>query len=199
MRPLLILALLLFFAGSSLYSKTLRWCEGVIVLNNSEVLAGDVVIEPSLDLVLFRSGEVRTFYPVSKINFVSLREEGVKYPRKFISLQCEEHGKTAFRLYEVILDGDLSVIRRPNGGSLPGTDEVYGYDYFIMDKATIISLSEFRKKIYPVIENYYSEKKLTRFLSKEQLNPWSLSDAIKIINIYNDRLPIDTANISARK
>lgn len=191
---------LLVFTGTNAYSKsTLEWHEAVVVLNDSEVLVGEVVIEPSLDMVLFRSGELRTFYPAGEIKFMNIHDEGVKFPRKFISLLSEERGRSTSKLYEVVLQGELSVVRKPRGGSLPDMDDVYSYDYFVQRDASIIKLSDFRKKIYPIIQQYYAEKQQIFSLDAEQLNPNSPSDAIKLIQIYNDRLLVDVTNASARR
>jgi hypothetical protein len=127
-----------------------------------------------------------------------LHDNDVRFPRKFLSLQQEEHGRLVNKLYEVVLQGELSVIRKPRGTSLPHTNDVHSYDYFIKDNATIIRFSDFRKRILPVIESYYSPKPLMKFLNEEQINPSLPSDVIRLIDIYNDRLPIDQASVSAR-
>lgn len=200
MRPALAFFAFLIFTGTISYAKTtLEWHEAVVVLNDSEVLVGEVVIEPSLDMVLFRSGEIRTFYPAAQIKFINIHDEGVKFPRKFISLPSEERGRFASKLYEVVLQGELSVIRKPRGGSLPDMDDVLSYDYFVKQDDSITKLSDFRKKIYPVIQQYYAEKRLLFSLDDEQLNPNSSSDAIKLIQMYNARLLFDVTNASARR
>lgn len=199
MRPALIF--LFVIANFVAHSRsTLQWYEAVIVLNDHEVLVGEVVIQPSFDIVLFKSGSERTYYPVSKINYINIHEEGVNVPRKFIThVDHREQGRSFVHLYEVVLQGELTVLRKPNGKSLPEFDDVYAYDYFIKEDASVIKLADFKRKIYPRIERYYSSKQLIHYLRKEKLDPGSPADAIKIIDMYNDRLPIDNSLITARR
>jgi hypothetical protein len=197
MRPVLILVLLVTCIVG--YGKSsLSWYQAVVVLDNNDVIVGEIVIEPSLDVVLVKAGNQRTFYPASRISYINLHDNDVKFPRKFLSLQQEEHGRLVNKLYEVVLQGEFSVIRKPRGASLPHANDVHSYDYFIKDNASIIRFSDFRSRILPVIENYYSPKPLMKFLNEEQINPSLPSDVIKLIDIYNDRLPIDKASVSAR-
>jgi hypothetical protein len=128
-----------------------------------------------------------------------LHDNDVKFPRKFLSLQQEEQGRLISKLYEVVLQGEFSVIRKPRGASLPHTNDVHSYDYFIKDNESIIRFSDFRKKVYPAIESYYTPKRLMKFLNEEQINPSLPADVIKLIGMYNDRLPIDKLSISARR
>jgi hypothetical protein len=142
---------------------------------------------------------MRAFFPAAEINYINIHDNHVKVPRKFISLSSEERGRAVNKIYEVVLQGELSVIRKPRGGSLPDFDDVYSYEYFVMESSTVTKLADFRKTIYPIIEHHYSPKQMMKFLNYENLNPWSPADAIKLIDIYNDRLPIDASNISARR
>lgn len=187
------------FLSVAVQAKTIEWHNAVVVLNNNEVLVGEVVIQPGLDLILFKSGDTRTFYAANKINYININDGDVNTPRKFVSLRGDKRGRSTNNLYEVVLQGELSVLRKPRGGDLPDFNDVYSYEYFVKESCDLIKLSDFRKSIYPIIERYYSEGQLLKFMNQENLSPWSPSDAIKLIEIYNDRLPISSTQLSARK
>jgi hypothetical protein len=177
----------------------LQWHEAVVVLNDHEVLVGQVVIQPSFDIVLFKSGSERTYYPVSKISYINMREEGVNVPRKFVTHTERENGHSVVSLYEVVLQGEISVLRKPNGKTLPDFDDAFSFNYFTKDDASILKLASFKRKVYPRIERFYSEKGLSQYLRKENLDPSSPADAIKLIEMYNERLPIESSLVTARK
>lgn len=187
------------FLSVAVLAKTIEWDNAVVVLNNNEVLVGEVVIQPGLDLILFKAGETRTFYAADKINYININDGDVNIPRKFVSLRSDKHGRPTINLYEVVIQGELSVLRKPRGSSLPDFNDAHGYEYFVKESSGLVKLSDFRKSIYPIIEQYYSEGQLMKFMNQENLSPWSPSDAIKLIEIYNDRLPIDSIHLSARK
>lgn len=198
MRPTLIFLFIL----TSLVANgrnSLQWNEAVVVLNDHEVLVGEVVIQPSFDIVLFKSGSERTYFPVSKISYINMREEGVNVPRKFVTQVDKENGRSVVRLYEVVLQGELSVLRKSNGKSLPNFEDAHSFDYFVKENTSVVKLADFKKKIYPKIERYYSEKNLTQYLRREHLDPSSPADAIKLIDMYNERLPIESSLITARR
>lgn len=187
------------FLSVAVQAKTIEWHNAVVVLNTNQVLVGEVVIQPGLDLILFKSGDTRTFYAANNINYININDGDVDTPRKFVSLPVDKHGRLTTNLYEVVLQGELSVLRKPRGGSLPEYNDAYSYDYFVKKSSGLVKLSDFRKSIYPIIQGYYSEGQLTKFMNQENLNPWSPSDAIKLIEIYNDRLPISSTQLSAQK
>jgi len=163
------------------------------------VLIGEVVIQPSFDIVLFKSGSERTYFPVSKISYINMREEGINVPRKFVTQVDRENGRSTVHLYEIVLQGELSVLRKPNGKSLPNFEDAHSFDYFVKENTSVVKLADFKKKIYPKIERYYSEKQLTQYLRKERLDPSSPADAIILIDMYNERLPIESSLVTARR
>jgi hypothetical protein len=194
---IIFLFLLTGFAANS--RSSLQWHEAVVVLNDHEVLVGEVVIQPSFDIVLFKAGSERTYYPVSKISYINMREDGINVPRKFVTHTERENGRSVVSLYEVVLQGEISVLRKPNGKTLPGFDDAFSFEYFTKHEASVLKLASFKRKVYPRIERFYAEKGLSQYLRKEHLDPSSPADAIKLIGMYNERLPIEGSLVTARR
>ena len=159
-----------------------RWVEGVIVLKNREVKVGEMIIQPSLDMVFFRSEEGASFFPAGKVQYIRFRDEEKSIIRKFISVEA----KTEAHLYEVVTDGSLAVIRKPKGSTVPTITDPYGFDYFILMGSEMIGFSGFKKGVFPVIEQFYGKDRLSDLMRKEELSFEYPSDIIRLVVFYNE-------------
>lgn len=185
MRRSLILFLVL--AGTTGQAKSITWHDGVLVLKNDKVLVGEVIIEPALNVVLFRSGDQSSYYPSPEINYVIYHDKDADLNRKFMSVATEQAGREINELYEVVLRGEISVIRKPRSANIPALADVGNFDYFVLeDSNQVVKLSQFNKKVFPTIEASFSKQQLREFMHEKKLDPRRITDAIQLIQYYND-------------
>lgn len=183
MKRLIFLFIILLSAIGYSTAAT-KWFRGVVVLQSLKVLSGQVAVHPVHDLVLFKTdeGELSVF-PSNKITSVHYYDGEKNINRKFISLLEKTASTKKFTLYEIVIHGDVSVLRRPRFQD--PRDEVASFDYFVRLKGNNLALlHQFRTKIFPELVRL-SENRVSEYVSGSKLNPNKAADAIRIIEFFN--------------
>ena len=180
MRLLLLPCLL--FSTVALFAKPPEWYHGVIVLSSQEVRSGEISLEAVHDLVLFRKGDTVTVYPAHKVTSLFFYDAANNINHKYISIK-EDHGiHHAYHLYEVVLQGELSVWRKATVAR-PNSDK-FDFDYFIRYNEKLLPLLQLRTAIYPQLSKT-SRDAIFTFTSRQNLDPNQPAHAIRIIEFYN--------------
>ncbi|MBT1702889.1 hypothetical protein [Chryseosolibacter indicus] len=161
------------------------WNEGSVVLKTGEVLSGFLQIKPEYDIVLFKTSnnEQIEVFPAHKICSAFVHDTFLNINRKFTSIKQGNDVFSTSRLYEVVLQGEVSVLRRH---LIDRYDEQKGsvsYAYFVLDNENLVNLKEFKNKIYPKL--LQSERKLSKYVQEQNLGMRDLSSTIKVIRFYN--------------
>lgn len=180
------LLLLLVVLAMTADAESVTWHEGVVVLKNREVLVGHLTIQPGLDVVLFRSDNHSSFYRFEAIEYITYNDTEVGLSRKFLSLSANDKNGQGFQLYEVVVPGKISVLRKPTTTFLPAVADVGSFEYFVMENSTVVQLRAFRKIIFPSMEAAYKKDQLKMFMRENRLDPNRNSDAIRLIEFYNE-------------
>ncbi|HEX5171809.1 MAG TPA: hypothetical protein VFW11_21670 [Cyclobacteriaceae bacterium] len=174
---LLVIPTINLFAG-----KPLTWYEGAVVLADQQVLTGQVAVHPRQNIIMFRSGDQQTVYPAHKIQNVFYYDEQFNINRKFVSIANRDHGYAKYELYEIVLRGEVSVLRKERI-HLDLNDQL-DFNYFVMYQDEVLPIKQFNKRVYPHLIDCDSFT-FSRFIEREHLNPNSLRDAISMIKYYN--------------
>jgi hypothetical protein len=147
---------------------------------------GDVTIQPALDVVLFRAGDCSSFYHVKDVDYVTYHDTEANLGRKFVALKFSHKGLLIPQLFEVVVSGKLSVVRKPASTYVPAVDDVRAFDYFIVKEGNVVEITEFRKKIFPLIAASCSRACLKVFMREKQIDPGRNDDALRLIEYYNN-------------
>lgn len=170
------------------HAESVNWRQGILVLKDQQVLVGNVIVQPALNVILFSTGTQSTFYHLDQVEYVTYHDPTAGLKRKFISLPGDQKkGDRMFQLYEVVLMGRIAVIRKPiHTTYIPAVDDVGSFEYFVLENEQLVQLTQFRKKIFPGMEASYSAGSLKLFMRRKRLDPNRNSDAIRLIEYYND-------------
>lgn len=183
MKTLLLFCFLSF--NSMVFARQTQWNEGVVVLKGAEVQQGDISVDVRFDLILFRRGDSVMVYPAHRIQSFYYYDASANINRRFISLQNQNNVFREYHLYEVVLRGDVSVLRKQKGEIVSNENpDRLNYNYFVKMADVITTLAEFRKKVYPELLKV-SHNSLLEFVHREHINPNHADDAIRIIKFYN--------------
>jgi hypothetical protein len=155
---------------------------GSIVLSNEEVITGEVAIHVKHDVVLFRGEGLVTVYPAHKIQKVFFYDKQADINRKFISVVSPGHGYRQAKIYEIVLYGEVMVVRKERNFS--DWDSPKDFNYFILADQKILPIKHFSKKVFPSLIAK-DQSVVTSLRNDEKLNPNSLADIIQIIAHYN--------------
>lgn len=181
MKRLLILCLL--FTCSKLVAST-EWNVGSIVLNSREVKAGELSVDARLNLVLFRNGDRVEVYAAHRIEAVQYFDPKTNVNRKFISVVDAAVGSRVASLYEVVVSGEASVLRKPSNIPHRRLSDGYDYSYYIRVNEVLYPIQSFRGKVYPVLISKAGSE-FTASVQRQRMNPNQPSDAIRIIEYFN--------------
>jgi hypothetical protein len=181
-KALLFFVAFIFF--SSLACCADDWYAGSLVLRSGKVLRGEISVRYEYDVLLFRLGHEDMVYPAHKIHSFTISDDDAETRRSFVSLQLSIGPATVFRFYEVVLDGELSVLRRQRVVWYSIHLDEDTYDYFVKSGRDVTSIQMFKRKVLPGMLRE-PENKLSSYVRKYRLSKHKLPDLIRIINQHN--------------
>ncbi|CAN5383436.1 hypothetical protein BH09BAC3_BH09BAC3_14010 [soil metagenome] len=165
-----------FLAGQTFAQKD-TWHRGVVVTSENAVITGELFFHAMEDVLVIRHDSVTRVLCAATIRSFNVYDQSANINRKFISLSDKnEFGRK--RIYEVVVNGAVPVIRRLKSEAGYDNDDEYLY-YFIQD-GEIKSLRKFRSELYPDVHT-----KLAVEEKNFHLNPNRMADAIRFIMLYN--------------
>lgn len=162
------------------------WFPGSVVLNDKQVLVGEISVESRYDIVLFRYQDKVDVYPAYKIESVRLYDADFHVNRKFISIRNPSSVFKSYQLYEIVVAGEISLLRKEEPDVIVAKEdhEALGYRYLIRYKGELSSLKKFRSRIFPKIRHIPGVE-MASFIKTNKLNPNNESSAVLIIQYYN--------------
>lgn len=173
-------------------SLPVSWHEGVVVLEDQRVIKGEVAT-PDEWMVLMRRGDEVTVLPAHKLALVQYYDQSFNMNRKFVPVMSVEHGYRLKVLYEVVVSGEVEVLRRPQWGiSTSYQFATNGYAYFVRYDDELVPIHLFRSKVYPALLHLHRPE-LIRFIKGEKLNPNVTADIIPIIQFHNQLSAVSLA------
>ncbi len=175
---------LLFFGFLQVNSQS-HWYEGSLVLSDCKVLVGKISLEPEHDLILFSDGDARVVYPAHKIKSIYFYDEAKDINRRYISIKKDDGVRASYHLFELVVAGEISVVRRKKEPMFSIHNEPLDFNYFVYLKEEMISLNKFRRK---VLSQLQPDHRLNEFISINNLSGDRAIDAIRIIEHYNQLL-----------
>ncbi len=173
---------LVVLAGAHAGNPEEKWYQGSVVLNNQQVIVGDISIYPTHHVIMFRTEKGITTFPAAKIESLFFYDAAANINRKFISRTEPGQGFSKHQLYEVVLSGTIPVLRKQIAMA-QSTDQANDFDYFLLYGNEMIELRKFKRLVYPQIRK--QSKELLTFVKKDKLDPAQPANVIKIIRQYN--------------
>ena len=143
-------------------------------------MTGQILYNPSFDLVVFRDHSSRTVVTASNVRSLRYFDVSSNINRRFITVQGSL-AKSA-KIFEVVLSGEVIVLRHAKSGCGPSPSDRDGYNYFFARNNIVVPLKKFRSRFYEEVKGLLREEAM-----KLRLNPNDEADAIRLIEIYNAR------------
>lgn len=169
-------------------AQPVRWFSGAIVLDSGKVLCGTMSVNQIHDMVLFQKAEKVDVYAAHKVQFVHFFDGKANVNRKFISVLQKQEASSKYLLYEIVLNGEMSVMRKASGPQIESDDEVHKFKYFILFRGEIYPLNKFRSTLYPLLAK--SSESVVSYVKRNDLNINSPADIINVLKYCNrEQLP----------
>lgn len=160
------------------------WHDGAVVLSTMEVLTGKLSVEVAHDLILLQHGDQCMVLPAHKVKSFYYYDKEANINRKFVTWQEGRETFTISRFFEVVLNGDIGVLRRQKESITHATSDALDFDYVIVFHDDLIPLQKFNQKVYPTVVETSGDK-IILFIASNKLSTTRSADAIRILEFYN--------------
>jgi len=184
-----LLLALLSFTICKLSAQENTWHHGSVVLSSQEVRVGEICHQGMHDAILFRSNKQVSVLAAHKIQSVQYYDSQANINRKFISIRETNVVWRVHKLYEVVLQGEVSVLRKPKTRSTQ-LEDTEDHIYYVRYQGKVVDLKSFRSKVYPILTRNGGPM-LSVYKFDHHLNPNSPAEAIRIIQYYNTLMKED--------
>lgn len=183
MRILYMCLLFVNFNTTSLVAEIV-WHKGSIVLQTKEVLVGELSVDPLHQIVLIKQADetVSVFSP-DKIIQICFYDEAANINRRYITHQTNAF-PARFSLLEVVLAGEVIVLRSQKTGTTWSNSDRDDFDYVIIFQERLFPLRQFRTKVFPALQEKHGMK-LESFIQRNRFSVNEPADCIGIIQFYN--------------
>ena len=175
--------ILIFLSSQATLAQSPVWYEGSLVLKTNEVVVGKLSVHPVHDIVLCKTEDALMVYTADKVQSFYFFDVQSNLNRKFISFQEKINAFTTHALYEVVLSGEIKVLRKLIADFADPDNHRDSYHYFVRLREEIISINKFRSKVYPHLIS--ASGSLSRRINETGWNPNVHADIILIIDYYN--------------
>jgi len=180
---------MLFFVAvaGEVLANDIVWHKGSIVMNDSEVLVGEIA-RTSFELLLYKNpeGNVST-YPAHKVSSFRYYDEAANINRAFVSVAAHSMMGRTYKYYERVVYGRISVLRIQKLFSQDFDENDSDlYDFYIEDEKRVCSIRQFRRRYFDMIR----EELDSRLISYRHLDPNTKHGAVSLIVLYNKSAPV---------
>ncbi len=175
-----LLLLLLCLPGCALAFGD-DWHRGVLTLKNDRVVQGELSVRTDCNVVIYKSGDAMMVYPAHKVARLSIFDTNENLKRTFVSVRKKVGASVVHELYEVVLDGDIAVLRKGKSVWHARLMDEDDFDYFAYYNNELVPLNKFRKKLFRKVRS----RNLRQYVRKNDLNLYRLPDTVRIIDYLN--------------
>lgn len=176
------------------------WHKGQMVLVSEDTLSGKLKYDMEREIVQVQTAKKLYTFSAKQIFYFEIYDETVEYQRRFYTIPygLVSSYKTPV-IFEVLLEGNISLLAREKIGIRtsqlnnygyrysPNTSysrEVLTYDYYFLDKTGKITYYTMKKRdLLSVLKK--REGAVNKFIKANNLNVDRRSDLIRIISFYN--------------
>lgn len=163
-----------------------EWYQGAVVLKNNKTLRGEIAVKYDHDVILYRIASEVMVFPAHKVRSFYIYDALEESNRQFVSLQLSIGAATYHQFYELILDGDVGVVRRQRVVWYSIHLDETQYDYFINHNEQLTAINKFRRHVLPELVRS-SQGNIAAFVREHKLNPSNKADILLIIDYFNQR------------
>lgn len=181
-----ILILVLFPICSVSLAEDPAFYEGIVVLENGDVLSGKLLM-PTFELVLVVSEEGRLAVPVHKIDQVRFYDHVANLNRRFGAFSDGTSWGNQKVLFEIVLFGEIKVLRKPKSffqdiSKMKHSDYQY---YYVIENECIMKLDGSNRDLFVKMKSELGSN-FAVFVRERGLYHNYTADAIQMIKFFNE-------------
>lgn len=198
---LLVLALLLSANAMAIYDYGL-WCSGHAVLENGEVLTGEVSFDLKFQVVRVRKNGMTQAYSAENLAYFELYDHIKKIHRKYVSVDSPVHpGYSRKAFFEVVSHGEISYLRRSEYVRRPRATEdmraphvylntVCRHIYYVHEEEDgLTRVVNFEQEVLPLMGRF--SKQVDEYIDRCNLSLRKIHEQVRVVNLYNQLYAMD--------
>lgn len=174
------------------------WYPGTLTLKSQTVLKGEISVRIDYNVVVLRKGQDLMVYPAHKVQSAVVYDKEEGKNRNFTSLQFAVGAATANNLYEIVVDGEISVLRKQRvlwySVHLDKPEE----DYFVWKENQLVSLYYFTRKEFPKLVKA-SNGEMKSYIKSHKLKPNRQHDMMEILSYYNEQRRLGESQLAMKE
>ncbi|MDJ1501638.1 hypothetical protein [Xanthocytophaga agilis] len=194
----LVCGLLVTFSVVAGNPSSQNWHQGELVLLNEQTVNGEFSYDAFTDLIQVKDERVVKVYSARQVRAFGYFDEKSNQMRRFLSLSYPvRRNRNQKAFFEIVLTGEMYLLRRLHNmrssnptqlnameSDSPWYDKKNAYEYFVYANDHFIPISQFRRRIYPILMKEYKEQ-LEVFIKDKKLNIYTQRGKFMLINQYN--------------
>ncbi len=146
-------------------------------------------VAPYHDLILFRADNVNSVFPAHKLRSLYFYDKKANINRRYISIEVREAFGSANELFEVVLQGEVAVLRKQRSNVRYPSD-ANDFTYYCWYNNQLTTLGKFARRIYPELLSTHKQT-LMDFVKANRLDIRTAANVIRIVEYYNQLLAIE--------
>src|SRR5688572_15188119 len=144
-----------------------KWFRGSVVLSDQQVMVGEIALYPTHHVIMLRTDDGIITLPAKKISSFFFYDASANVNRKYVSRLNQESTFQQHQLYEVVLTGAITVLRKQDVWS-QGVHDANDFNYFVLYDNKLIELQKFKRIVYPDLIK--QSEKLLLFVQENHLD-----------------------------
>jgi hypothetical protein len=180
----IILCWLLLGCCHCLQAQSLEWFEGSLVRSDNQVQVGNISLTTEHDLIILKQGEQRTVLPAHKLKSLYFYDAGKDVNRRYVSLKINDGVRSVYQLYEVVISGEIDILRRKKESAFSLDQDALDFNYYIYHDHELLPLRKFKRRIYNTLQ-LKSDDRIQYFMKTQGLGVELPVHIIRIVEYYN--------------
>lgn len=170
------------------------WNKGYLVLENNEIIKGSIFFNAEKDLVEIKTNHrIKTFSPYS-VQYFKFFDPQLEMNRVFATFEDNDsrRRKNVRSFFEVLINGELAVLRKEGSSFTPVHQYSYSsiefipdmdFSYFISHPEGVRKMINFNKDVLPLMADKNVE--IMEYIREHGLDSNDFVHQILIIDFYN--------------
>ncbi len=177
------------------HSSTALWCPGKVVLEDEQVVSGEINYDLKFNAVQVRQGKTVRTYTAEQIAQFDLYDQVKHRDRRYVAIDHPmKEGYRRKTFFEVLSNGPLTMLRKTKYVRRPRVTEdfraphiylnaVCRHDYFLFNEGQIVEVDDFEEQVLPLMSRH--EEPIDDYIKAGKLKLRKIHEQMRLVYLYN--------------
>lgn len=171
------------------------WCPGKVVLENQQVVRGEINYDLKFNAVQVRHDGVIRTYTAERIAYFDLFDQVKHRDRHYIAIDHQlDEGYRRKTFFEVLTEGDLTVLRKTKYVRRPRVTEdkraphiylntVCKHSYYLFNEGEFFEVDDFKGQVLPLMSRHQAA--VSDYIRQCKLKLRKVHEQMRVVHLYN--------------